>query len=214
MITYSDVQGGWPGDGNINADPLFVDPPGGDLHLAVGSPCIDAADNTTVPPDVADLDGDGDTTERTPLDLEGNSRFVDDPDTEDTGVSDPPNYMEIVDMGAYEFFPDCNSNGIPDECEADTDGDGLIDECDACPDSDLNETILIDGCDTGVANMMLGDGGCTMADEIAGCAEGVTRHGEFVSCVARLTNEWRRDGLISGRERGRIRQCAAQAEIP
>jgi hypothetical protein len=23
-VTYSDVKGGWPGDGNINADPLFV----------------------------------------------------------------------------------------------------------------------------------------------------------------------------------------------
>ena len=25
-VTYSDIQGGWPGDGNIDADPLFVDP--------------------------------------------------------------------------------------------------------------------------------------------------------------------------------------------
>ena len=26
VITYSDVQGGWPGEGNINADPCFADP--------------------------------------------------------------------------------------------------------------------------------------------------------------------------------------------
>ncbi len=26
MITYSDVQGGWPGEGNIDADPCFVEP--------------------------------------------------------------------------------------------------------------------------------------------------------------------------------------------
>ena len=26
MITYSDIQGGWPGEGNIDADPCFADP--------------------------------------------------------------------------------------------------------------------------------------------------------------------------------------------
>ncbi|MHC4675641.1 MAG: LamG-like jellyroll fold domain-containing protein [Planctomycetota bacterium] len=38
----------------------------GDLHLVPGSKCIDAGDNNSVPPDVADLDGDGNTTEQTP----------------------------------------------------------------------------------------------------------------------------------------------------
>ena len=32
------------------------------------------------------------------------------------------------------FVADCNSNGIPDSCETDTDADGIIDACDACPD--------------------------------------------------------------------------------
>jgi len=60
-ISYCDVQGGWPGQGNINADPLFANPDGGDFHLrsrggrwdpigerwitdTVTSPCIDAGD--------------------------------------------------------------------------------------------------------------------------------------------------------------------------
>ncbi len=42
MVTYSDVQGGWEGVGNIDADPLFVE--AGDYHLTEGSPCIDAGD--------------------------------------------------------------------------------------------------------------------------------------------------------------------------
>jgi len=54
-ISNSDIQGGqdgikttwieqkvnW-GDGNIDADPLFVDPDNGDYHLSDGSPCIGA----------------------------------------------------------------------------------------------------------------------------------------------------------------------------
>ncbi len=99
-MSYSDVQGGWTGTGNIDADPLFVDPAGGDLRLGPGSPCIDAADNTAVPKGVT-------------TDLDGNPRFVDDPDTIDSGNGDPP----IVDMGAYEFqgtscLWDCQS--LPD----------------------------------------------------------------------------------------------------
>ena len=42
MVTYSDIQGGYAGEGNIDADPLFVAPDDGDYHLSAGSPCIDA----------------------------------------------------------------------------------------------------------------------------------------------------------------------------
>jgi hypothetical protein len=57
-----------------------------------------------VPPDEADLDEDGDTAEQTPLDLDFNPRFVDDPATDTTGVESPEHpEPEIVDMGAYEF---------------------------------------------------------------------------------------------------------------
>ncbi|MBM3239033.1 T9SS type A sorting domain-containing protein [Candidatus Poribacteria bacterium] len=51
-VTYCDVQGGYTGTGNINADPLFVDPSSGDYHLQPGSPCIDAGDpNSPKDPD-------------------------------------------------------------------------------------------------------------------------------------------------------------------
>jgi len=43
-VTYSDVQGGWPGTGNIDADPIFVGPEREDFHLRWHSPCIDAGD--------------------------------------------------------------------------------------------------------------------------------------------------------------------------
>ncbi|MGD8451882.1 MAG: right-handed parallel beta-helix repeat-containing protein [Phycisphaerae bacterium] len=95
LVTFSDWQGGHSGQGNIDADPLFVDPENGDYHLSAGSPCIDAGDPSCVPqPGETDLDGqyrlwDGD----------GN------------GVA-------IVDMGADEFgsyvFGDLNCDGAVD----------------------------------------------------------------------------------------------------
>lgn len=43
-VTYSDVQGGYIGEGNINKNPLFLDPDIGDYRLKVCSPAIDAGD--------------------------------------------------------------------------------------------------------------------------------------------------------------------------
>ena len=79
VVNYSCIQG-WTGDfggiGNINDDPMFVRNPDdgsdgwgvgdnddyGDLRLSSSSSCIDAGDNTAVPADIYDIDGDGDTT--------------------------------------------------------------------------------------------------------------------------------------------------------
>ncbi len=91
-VSYSNVQGGWPGTGNVDADPLFVDADGADsivgtedddLRLGPNSPCIDAGDNLSV---------------TVTTDLDGNPRFVDIPTAPNTGNGTPP----IVDMGAYE----------------------------------------------------------------------------------------------------------------
>ncbi|MCA9428078.1 MAG: hypothetical protein KC994_23570, partial [Candidatus Omnitrophica bacterium] len=41
-------------DGNIDADPLFVDPENGDFHLQAASPCIDAGTDTGL---TTDFDG-------------------------------------------------------------------------------------------------------------------------------------------------------------
>ena len=73
IVSYSDVQGGWYGEGNIDADPLFVQPMADDLRLAFGSPCVNMGDNDAVPPYIE-------------TDILGNDRFID----------------GIVDMGAYE----------------------------------------------------------------------------------------------------------------
>jgi hypothetical protein len=49
-ITYSIVTGGYPGTGNLAANPLFTAPASGDYTLQAGSPAIDAGDPAS-PPD-------------------------------------------------------------------------------------------------------------------------------------------------------------------
>jgi parallel beta-helix repeat protein len=68
-ISYSNVEGGHasvyvdPGctliwdSGNIDSDPLFVDPVNSDFHLTFNSPCKDTGDNSTVT-ELTDFEGD------------------------------------------------------------------------------------------------------------------------------------------------------------
>ncbi len=53
FLTYSDIEGGYLGEGNIDADPLFVTGTSGDYYLsqtAAGqgsdSPCVDTGSET------------------------------------------------------------------------------------------------------------------------------------------------------------------------
>lgn len=91
--------------GSFDADPLFVNGPSGDLHLADGSPCLDAGRNSYVPAGVT-------------TDLDGLARFYDDPLAPNVGHGTPP----IVDMGPYERQPE--------PCPGDLDGDSDVDLAD------------------------------------------------------------------------------------
>ena len=68
-----------------------------------GSPSINAGDNGRLPPDTPDLDADGNTLERVPLDLDGNARIQN----------------CTVDMGAYEFVTPVTRGDS--DCDADVD---------------------------------------------------------------------------------------------
>lgn len=84
-VTNSIIQGGGF-TGATNVDPLFVNAKADDLRLKAGSPALNAGDVNLLPLDSRDLDGDGNTSEKIPLDLASNTRVVD----------------ANVDLGAYE----------------------------------------------------------------------------------------------------------------
>ncbi|MBL7152900.1 MAG: right-handed parallel beta-helix repeat-containing protein [Phycisphaerae bacterium] len=103
-ILFSCVRGGWEGTGNISGDPLFADADGpdnipgtedDDCSILAGSPCIDAGNNSAVPPTLL-------------TDLAGLARFADDLSAPDIGSGTPP----IVDMGAYENQGDIPEDGV------------------------------------------------------------------------------------------------------
>ncbi|MBC8395462.1 MAG: PKD domain-containing protein, partial [Candidatus Marinimicrobia bacterium] len=78
--TYSDIEGGWAGVGNIDSNPLFTDTENGDYNLQDSSPCIGAGIDS--------------------IDIEGTWYYT--PDTDIEGNSRPDPAGSNPDMGAYE----------------------------------------------------------------------------------------------------------------
>ena len=104
-ITYSDVQGGYTGTGNIEVYPSFIDiadpnPENWNLRLQLNSPCIDSGDD--ISPDLPTYDLDN-----KPRRIDGNGDFT-----------------AVVDMGAYENGDICECDYLMD---LDTDGEDLAD---------------------------------------------------------------------------------------
>jgi hypothetical protein len=145
-IEYSDVQGGWTGEGNIDGDPLFADAEGpdgdpatwadNDYRLTAGSPCIDMGG-----PAFAPSPGE--------VDLDGHLRIWD-------GNGDG---LARVDMGAYEFGSyepgDVNCDGLVNVFDIDpfvlalTDAAGYAAAYPACDlrTADLNYDGAVNGYD-------------------------------------------------------------------
>jgi hypothetical protein len=84
IATYSCIQDGDSGTGNISSNPCFVDADANDFHLDVNSPCIDVGDPNGNYSGQKDIDGDDCV-----IDISGKG----------DGVND-------VDMGADEYNDD------------------------------------------------------------------------------------------------------------
>ena len=85
--------------------------------------------------------------------------------------------------------------------EGDADNDGVPDSLDQCPDTPEGAIVNAEGCSI---------------DQLVPCdgpASGGTwkNHGEYVSTIAHVANDFVSEGLITGQERGQIVSAAAQS---
>ncbi len=131
-VRYSNIEGGWAGDGNINANPLLIFK-NGEVMLDPDSSCIDYGSDLLLPNDELDLDGDGDTFEVLPVDFFGNNRIG--------GL--------MVDIGAVEFHaPTCTGDLNGDSIVNVTDLLAVIDQWgESNSPADLNDDGIVDVTD-------------------------------------------------------------------
>lgn len=112
----------------------------------------------------------------------------------------PPQDLTFPLLGDIGWFTDADFDSVPDDQ-------------DECPGSDIGLTVVIDGCNSGVPNPIF-ENGCTITDLVMECAVGAGNHGAFVSCVSHTLNDLKKQGIISGSQKGAIQSCAAGADIP
>ncbi len=129
-VTYSLISGSYPGAGNINSNPLFVDPYNENYHLQNGSICIDGGTANDAP----DRDIDGNVR---PLDgnESGTSEYDIGADEYSGNCTDADNDTYAIEGGECGAV-DCNdadatiNPGADEVCSdgADNNCDGDIDE--------------------------------------------------------------------------------------
>ena len=150
-VTYSDVQDGYTGTGNIDVDPLLLAYPDpgpdvewgtsdddyGDVHLNEDSPCIDAGSNYAIQLPPYDFDSEPRVGScRVEM---GADEIMDitPPLGDDCNDNSIPDYCEVYEGTSL----DCNHNHIPDECDAIAGGD-----FDADGDVDLDDFAVLADC--------------------------------------------------------------------
>ena len=135
-VSYSLVEGGYPGPGNLEEEPLFINPTqnmglagyfaDADFHLDKNSPCIDAGDPNYL-------------ARANEVDIDGDARII----------------AGRIDVGADEFnyaeLSDLNSDGAVNFRDFDVLArywmDYICSEPDWCQRSDLNRTSRVDSMD-------------------------------------------------------------------
>jgi hypothetical protein len=96
-----------------------------------------------------------------------------------------------------------------------SDFDGVADGRDRCLNSDQTGTVVIQSCDSGVAdvNSVLRTG-CRISDDVKACAASSSTHDKFLTCTVSLTDELKKLRVINGRQRRMIQVCAEQSSLP
>jgi len=94
--------------------------------------------------------------------------------------------------------------------EGDLDNDGIATKVDQCASTPQTETVYFGTCNSGVADVVQADG-CSISDELSACDINTAKNrGQYRSCISGVSNQLKKSGLLSGRDKGKIQQCAAK----
>jgi hypothetical protein len=85
---------------------------------------------------------------------------------------------------------------------ADLDGDGVLN--DVCPTSDLRATVVLNTCDSTVANALF-PSGCTLADVLSECQGGPPS--KVARCIARLGDKLRGLDILTPAQVAALADC-------
>ncbi|MHA1942610.1 MAG: right-handed parallel beta-helix repeat-containing protein, partial [Candidatus Hodarchaeales archaeon] len=97
-VSYSDIEGGWEGIGNLDVDPLIIDPLTGNFNVCGSSPLIDAGDPAIYDPDGSRSDI-GIYFENHPACFVGDVKYISIYGSDTTGNGTPTNPYRTIQYG-------------------------------------------------------------------------------------------------------------------
>jgi hypothetical protein len=111
-----------------------------------------------------------------------------------------PDDLTLELMRDIGWYPDADNDTIPDETDCE-------------PNSDMRDTVVIGGIDSGAPNYIYSNG-CTITDQILRLAATSQNHGQFVSRVAEYLKQLKPYDLYTGQQKGAIESAAARSNLP
>ena len=164
---------------------------------------------------VPDSDGDGinddldncpvvNNTDQADLDSDGLGNVCD-TDLDGDNISNEQDNCPLVHNSSQKDYDEDNQGDV---CDSDDDNDGCLDANDANPMSNLETTIKIGFCDTGVGNRLTTMCGVMMSDLIDELESGEYKNlGQTIRTFNDLTEFWLAQELITKEEKLAIQSC-------